>query len=128
MNDYRLTEQDLHELAWEIEHLLFTNAEPKEVPEECNRFIPKSIKIILEGHPKLLDYLFNYKTSGLCKSSEEIIESSRVLSSGEQVLIKLALDFWDGSGNTLLTEVYKILSPGLYKKVLKAINYAQAGN
>lgn len=128
MNDYLFTDQDLHELAWEIEHLIFTSTETKEIPDEYKDFIPKSIEILLEGHPKLLDYLFNFETLSLCQSSEEIIKNSMVLSSGEQVLIKIALDFWDGSGNTLFTDIYKLLPPHLYKKVVKAINYAQAGN
>lgn len=90
---------------------------------ECNEMI--TINIILEKYPNIKEYLFfNNKLTG---RSHNLIESSKYMSSGEQFLVKLSLDLWDGSGNALLKDVYNTLDSSNYINVIRAINLKIAG-
>ena len=83
----------------------------------------KSIKVLLEGHDKLLNFLFHPTQARLSASSEELLKGSRCFSSGEYLLFQMALDFWDGSGNTLFHDLYCTLGESKYLQVLKAIEH-----
>ncbi|MBT8373539.1 MAG: hypothetical protein KJN80_01365, partial [Deltaproteobacteria bacterium] len=81
--------------------------------------------LILNNHPKLKDYLF-YR-GRLRDEPSKLILCSKSFSSGEQVLVKIALDFWDNSANALLRDVYQALDFDNFRNVLKAINLKRAG-
>jgi hypothetical protein len=128
MNSYIINDQDLNEIVWEFENTLFANLSRKRVSDGPDDFLPQSIRIILKDHPKLVRYIFNGKKAELAQSSEKILEGTHSFSSGEQVLIKVALDFWDSSGDVLLRDIYQRLPPNLCKKVFNAAIYAESGN
>lgn len=79
------------------------------------------IQILLKDHPKLLDFLFHPHHPQLNAPGPVLRKRARCFSSGELILVKVALDMWDGSGNALLSDVYEILDGQHYFQVLKAI-------
>ena len=90
---------------------------------ECSEMI--AINIILEKYPNIKEYLFS--NNRLIDKSQNLIEASKYMSSGEQFLVKFALDLWDGSGHSLLKEVYNTLDSRNYLNVIRAINFKIAG-
>lgn len=126
MDHYLLSEQDIKELIWELEDTIYQVSERKRVKDEDD-FIAYPIKVVLESHPKLYEYLFNFKNYCLRDSPSNIIKDSIGLSSGEQLLIKIVLDLWDYSGNALLRDTYQLLDPHSFQRVMLAIKLARFG-
>ncbi len=79
-----------------------------------------AINIILKKYPKIKKYLF--VNDKLRVSSNILISESRYMSSGEQVIVKISLDLWDSSGNTLFRDIYQVLDSANYMNVLEAVN------
>ena len=67
----------------------------------------------------LLKFLFHLREPILIDDSVKILKEANVLSSGEQILLQLALDIWDGSGNCKIKDLFKTLDIDLIMKVLK---------
>lgn len=88
-----------------------------------DQLLLESIKILLNDHDKLLIFLFHPSDARLNDSGDRLLKKARCFSSGEYVLIKMALDFWDGSGNALFSDVYSTLDGSLYHQVLLAIEH-----
>lgn len=78
---------------------------------------------LLKKHSYLLNFIFDAKKPRLKASSSEIMEWAEELSSGENLLIRLALDIWDGSGNVLLLEICKNLDEQNFNSILTTIKY-----
>lgn len=81
----------------------------------------KSIKILLTNRPHFVSFLFDDKFSRLKHSPENIFCSIGDLSHGEIILISLAMDIWNGSGGTNLSEVIKILDDHCWLNFLEAL-------
>jgi hypothetical protein len=78
------------------------------------------INFLLHNYPNLKKYLFlNNQIRG---NSKDLINQSSYMSSGEQILIKITLDLWDNSGNTLLKDVYQNLDYYNYKNVVRIMD------
>ena len=84
-----------------------------------------TINIILKSYPHLKKYLFF--NNRLTQNSKILISESSHMSSGEQILIKVALDLWDSSGNSLLKDIYQSLDSENYHNVIKSINLKRDG-
>ena len=80
------------------------------------------IKTLLKNHPKLLLFIFNQKKPQLRTSSSIILEEALAFSSGEIILVKLALDLWDRSGNSKFMDVIDLLSNENLLQVQKAFS------
>lgn len=133
MEEYIINEQVIDEINWEIENticeIIYDKINSKRIMEAGDDdFVGHPIKILLKRHPKLLDYLFNYKANQLNDNPSIIMKEAGCFSSGEQLLIKIALDFWDGSGNALMRDIYQILDPNNFKNVFSAIRAIRNGN
>jgi len=63
------------------------------------------ISKILFNHQQILTFMFNKHRPVLNMSSDKILAAIGGFSSGQQVLIKVALDIWDNSGNAQLNEI-----------------------
>ena len=81
----------------------------------------KSIKVLLRGHPRLMAFLFHPTEARLKASPKELLYKASAFSSGEYILVQVALDFWDGSGDALLSDLYATLDGDAYFQVLMAI-------
>lgn len=132
MEQYVINEQDINEMICEAEsaicEIINEKMNCKRVEHEEDRdFIPSPVKIILEGYPKLMEYLFDYRNYCLNDNPAKLIEEAGCFSSGEQILIRISLDFWDSTGNTLLKDFFQMLDHKNFNKVLAAIRYARSG-
>jgi hypothetical protein len=78
------------------------------------------ILIVLESFPEILKFMFSREKANLTMSSDEIIKNSKTFSEGEQLLIRVALDFWDGSGNPHYNSLIHNLSDTNFENVIKA--------
>lgn len=59
-----------------------------------------AVNFVLFDFPQLKSFIFHPKKSQLRCSCEQLLSEASTLSSGEQTLVRMALDLWDGSGHT----------------------------
>ena len=85
----------------------------------------KAIKIILDEHEKLLDFLFHPAKACLASSPESLKEKMRCFSSGEQVLLLIAMDVWGTYGGIHFDDLYTSLSDKSLKNCIKALSYVK---
>ena len=69
----------------------------------------KAVAILLTQYPHLLTFLFHPTIPKLNKPPHIIKHSIGHLSSGEKLLVLIALDFWSSDGNASIAEVNNIL-------------------
>jgi hypothetical protein len=80
-----------------------------------------AIHAFLKNYPKLLEFVFDPQKPRLRRDPEELLREGRGLSSGEYLLIKIALDLWNASGNTRIHELIETLDPGNFERVMKSL-------
>jgi hypothetical protein len=80
-----------------------------------------AISISLKKHPHLINYLFEKHRPRLSDAAENILEASFALSSGENLLIQIALDMWSGSGGTNIYDMLTVLDDQNFVNVLSAL-------
>ncbi len=68
-----------------------------------------AITILFTHHPHLLTFLFHPSISKLNNPPHIVKKSIGHLSSGEKLLILIALDFWSSDGNASIGEINSIL-------------------
>ncbi len=83
----------------------------------------ESLNIIFVGHFKLLEFLFDKEKAILLHESAFLIESALGYSSGEQILIRIALDLWNGSGDVKLWQIIECLDDDTYVDVLSGLRH-----
>jgi hypothetical protein len=81
----------------------------------------QAISIIFESCPQLLKFLFDPGNPRLKSEPEKLLKSARSLSSGEFILIKLAIDIWCSEGQLKVYELFELDSE-LFASVLKAFS------
>lgn len=82
----------------------------------------EQLRILLKHTPKIFNLLIDSKTKKLSISPDNVKLVIRGLSRGEKVLATLALDLWDGSGNTLFLDVVHLLDTQNKTQVLQSFN------
>jgi hypothetical protein len=92
-------------------------------PGECDRRVFRAIEILLSNHPQLLDFLFKKKEALLSSSPQSIKRKSRCFSSGEQILIQIALDIWSGSGKAKFLDIVNRLDIENINHVISTMQY-----
>lgn len=85
----------------------------------------KAISILLKDCPHLMGKIFKPNKCELIASPQQITGNMQLLSSGEKVLVKAALDFWNGSGKVALSDILYRLSPNNIQNVQTAISSLQ---
>ena len=81
----------------------------------------KSIHAVLGHDESLLQFFFHHKRLELRVSEEELLQEAERLRPSEWILIKVALDFWNGKGETTLNEVLRILDDDSFIQVVSGI-------
>jgi hypothetical protein len=89
--------------------------------DESDKSLLKSIKFLLLGRDKLLEFMFNPHFPRLNDQPENLLHSSLSFSSGEQLLVRIALDLWDGSGGAHFRDIYSILDRETYVRAIQVI-------
>lgn|SRR3990167_1010160 len=90
-------------------------------PGDHKRF--KAIKILLSKHSQLLEFLFQSELPLLNEDAEDLIEQARAFSSGEFLLIRLALDIWSKQGDVFFWEILATLDSRNTFNVSRSIEY-----
>ncbi len=81
----------------------------------------EAISSILHNNSNLLGFMFSKREARLNGSSEQILRAAGEFSTSEQVLIQVALDIWDGSGETKLMDIYQRLDWPHTVNILKTL-------
>lgn len=87
------------------------------------RRMQEVLNLIFRKHPKLLDFLFQQDQPQLRLESEHLLFDAGAFSSGEKILVRLALDLWDGSGNVRLWDIIERLDDENYRNVLLGLRH-----
>ena len=90
--------------------------------DENELLLLDSIKFLLKNHQKLLIFLLHPSKPRLNGDPQALLQDASCFSSGEYLLIQIAIDFWDGSGNAKLVDIYSILDRNIYLRPLKVID------
>ena len=85
----------------------------------------EAISLIFSGRADLLSWLFDPKKPRLRFPADEILVRARGFSSGEQLLIKFAVDLWCEQGDFRSHELQS-LDTNSVLRVLKAVEYLYA--
>lgn len=87
--------------------------------ESCSRW--HAISILMANDPKLLDFILNEKRDCLADSAENLKYEAGCFSSGEKILIQIALDIWDDCGGSRLGDVIHTLDSIRFEAFLRAL-------
>lgn len=88
-----------------------------------DKILLNALSILYSRNEKLLHFLLNPDRPRLLHSPEKIKYNSGVLSDGEQILINIGLDIWDGSGGIHFCDLYQSLDVENFQNVLMALLY-----
>ena len=91
---------------------------------EQDKFLLQVLSILFERNKNLLYLLLDSNAPRLSTSPEIIKEISMSLSSGEDLLIRIGLDIWDGgTGGIHFNELYQKLDGRNFKNILFILQY-----
>lgn len=79
------------------------------------------ISQVFTNHPKLLRFFFDTQEPRTSFEPHQLLKASGCFSSGEQVLIRVALDLWNESGGAQVRDLMYILDDESCSNVLKAL-------
>ena len=85
----------------------------------CNKI--RAIHAVFDSDERLLQFLFHHMKAELRASPTELIEEARVLSCGEFLLVKVALDLWCGQGGATISELLSVLDDQNLIRLMRAI-------
>lgn len=81
------------------------------------------MNLLFRYHPKLLAFLFDPDRARLRQQAEWLMEEAGGFSSGEQMLIRIALNLWNGHGTVTLWDVIETLDQRNYHQVLLGLQH-----
>ncbi len=85
----------------------------------------ESIHVLLGHDERLLEFFFHHKHRVPRLPSKELKMEAQLLGPTDWIRVKAALDFWDGSGGTTLSELLRILSEKDLLQVIRGILHFQ---
>jgi hypothetical protein len=91
--------------------------------DDGDKVLFTALSLLYGKNEKLLHLILNPDSPCLISTSESIKKESLALSPEEQLLIRIGLDAWNGSGGLHFNEIYQKLGPLSFQKVLLFLNY-----
>lgn len=88
---------------------------------KVDRRLFEAITIVFRKHLYLMAFFFDPEEPRLRRLPEELLEESECFSSGEDLLVRVALDLWSGSENANSWELIKILDEQNLANVVEAL-------
>jgi hypothetical protein len=79
--------------------------------------------LLFKSYPELEQFLFKAETPNLNEPPDVLLRQIGAFSSGEQILVRVALDLWSGEGRTHLFDVLHRLDDRNFTNVMAAILY-----
>lgn len=89
--------------------------------EDSDKQTFKTINILFSKHPYLLKFFFDPNKPRIKYEPLKMIRASYGMSSGEQVLIKIALDIWSGGGNAKVCQILETLDDANFINAINAL-------
>ena len=83
----------------------------------------KAITILLDNDERLVRFLFHSTKSQLSTTPEILKAKMKCFSSGEQVLLLIAMDIWGTYGGIHFDDLYTNLSPSSFKNCITALAF-----
>jgi len=77
-----------------------------------------TMEYLFSQHPKLLHFVFNPDHPELRAQPEILLQDAQCFSTGEKILIQVALDLWDACGNARISDIIHRLDRHHFVKVL----------
>jgi hypothetical protein len=99
------------------------NGQDVETPV-CRRH--RAISLLLANDPAVLEFLLDSRRSRLNASSGTLKREAALLSSDEELLVRIALDIWNGSGRTRLADTWRFLPDYRFESFLLALEFLGA--
>lgn len=87
------------------------------------RRMQETLNLIFRSHPNLLEFLFEREDARLRAQAEELLVGIGVFSSGEKILVRVALNLWNGSGHVSLWDIVERLDQENYRNVLIGLRH-----
>ena len=97
-------------------------------PDESDVTLYKALALLYGHNENLLHFLLNPDHPLLRRSSEILKDDCKLFSSGEELLVRIGLDIWDGSGGIKFNELYQKLDDKNFQKVLCVLLYLRSPN
>jgi hypothetical protein len=95
-------------------------------PTETDIKLWKASSMVLVNHTNILEYLFNRFKPCLNGESEDLVFNVGVEGLGGEMLARIVLDIWNGSGQAFLGDMLEILDDEHLSNVLKALEYLKS--
>ena len=90
---------------------------------KSDRHMYQAIGLVFRNHPELLEFFFEAREPRVRFVSEEMLREAAGFSSGERILIRVALDMWSGSGNAKIWQMLETLDHNNFHNCLKALGF-----
>ena len=87
------------------------------------RRMQEVLNLAFQNHPQCLEFVFQKERARLREAPEELLRDFGVYSSGEQTLIRVALDLWCGQGRVHLWDILERLDLENYHHVLAGLRH-----
>lgn len=81
----------------------------------------KAVETLLFNHSNLLSFVFDSDQARLRRSVDELLSESKCLSSGEQTLVRMAIDLWSEYPCCHISSVLTDLGSEDFEQVLKTL-------
>ena len=78
---------------------------------------------LFAAHENLMTFVFEREEPGLRNHPDILIEQAKGMSSGEYVLVRLALDIWNDSGGVQISELINRLDATNFENAMAALRY-----
>lgn len=87
------------------------------------RRMQEVLNLIFQNHPQFLEFLFDRERARLRLEPEELLMEAGAFSTGERILIRVALDLWSGKGDVHLWDLVERLDDENYQNVLAGLRH-----
>jgi hypothetical protein len=83
----------------------------------------ETLNLIFSNHPGFLEFLFHQDEPRLRDEPELLLTKAAAFSTGEKILIRIALDLWSGQGRVSLWDIVERLDLDNYEHVLAGLRH-----
>lgn len=90
---------------------------------DSEKVLFQALSLLFHRNENLLHLMLNPDCPKLMAPSEVIKARAIGLSSSEQLLVRIGLDAWNGSGGIHFNELYETLDPHNFQKMLLVLNF-----
>jgi hypothetical protein len=90
---------------------------------ESDEVLKLAIGNLFKKNPEIINLFFNQTQPRLICSPEEIKEMARGFGSGDDLLIRIALDVWSEEGGIHFNEIYQKLDEHRFVEVINVLKF-----